>query len=64
MLEQRDTPLSKVVRKSAALTEFAVQARYPGPSEPVTADEFMDALSTAEAVARWAETELHRIAQG
>ncbi|WP_429885987.1 HEPN domain-containing protein [Geoalkalibacter halelectricus] len=43
------------VTKSAGLTEYAVAARYPGPYEPVTAEEFDQALSCAAAVVHWAE---------
>lgn len=61
VLEQHAGPLPDAVRDSAALTEFAVEARYPGPSEPVTAQEFREALAAAEAVVAWAEAELARI---
>lgn len=42
------------VSESVILTEYAVEARYPGPFEPVTMHEFEDALMLATAVVRWA----------
>jgi len=40
---------------AAMLTDYAVMARYPGDFEPVTEEEYIDALQIAEAVVRWAE---------
>ena len=36
------------------LTSYAWEARYPGLSEPVTDEEFLEALRQAERVVRWA----------
>lgn len=40
------------------LTSFAWEARYPGFSEPVTADEHQESLAHAEAVVAWAAKEI------
>lgn len=40
-----------------ALTSFAWEARYPGLSEPVTQEEYQEALWQAEAVLSWVEVE-------
>ena len=47
------------VGAAARLTRFAVVTRYPGVTEPVTAEEHQQAVATAEAVLTWA-TELIR----
>ncbi|MGB9777356.1 MAG: HEPN domain-containing protein [Anaerolineae bacterium] len=33
----------------------AIEARYPGPAEPVTEEEYEEAVSLAEAIIGWAE---------
>lgn len=43
------------VRAAVELTEYAVEARYPGPFEPVTEAEWRQAVRLAEAVVAWAE---------
>jgi HEPN domain-containing protein len=43
------------VADAARLTRFAVITRYPGVTEPVTAEEHHRAVEIAEAVVRWAE---------
>ena len=35
------------------LTDYAVAARYPGPSEPVLIEDYEKALATAKAVVSW-----------
>jgi len=54
-LEGHDVELPEVLREAIILTRYAVDARYPGPYEPVTHDDHQEALSLAEAVVRWAE---------
>jgi HEPN domain-containing protein len=55
-LERNGVTLTDEVRNAAILTDYSVAARYPGPFEPVTGDEFLDSLRIAEAVVAWAET--------
>lgn len=43
------------VRDAAGLTDYAVSVRYPGNFEPLTEEEYHEALRLAEAVVRWAE---------
>jgi HEPN domain-containing protein len=43
------------LRDSVELTEYAVEARYPGPFEAVTEEEWRRAVSFAEAVVAWVE---------
>lgn len=45
-----------ILDSSAALTDYAVSARYPGETEPVTSDELKTARHIAREVVAWAET--------
>jgi HEPN domain-containing protein len=58
LLEQNSVPIPEEVRGAAALTDYSVEARYPGPFEPVTEDEFSEALRIAKAVVSWAESQI------
>ena len=40
---------------AASLTDYAVLTRYPGDLEPVTEEEYLEAVRIAEAVVRWGE---------
>lgn len=44
------------VRQAGLLTGYAVDARYPGLSEDVTKQEYLEALALAEGVVRWVES--------
>jgi HEPN domain-containing protein len=57
-LEQNGIPLSEEIRAAADLTDYSVEARYPGPFEPVTESEFKDALNIAESVVKWVESQI------
>jgi HEPN domain-containing protein len=46
------------VDEAIVLTGFAWEARYPGLAEPVTREEYQEALRHAEAVVGWAEHEI------
>ena len=58
LLEQNGVALPDEIRAAAALTDYSVEARYPGPFEPVTEEEFREALNIAEAVVKWAESQI------
>jgi HEPN domain-containing protein len=49
-----DLELPAYVVDAAALTDYAVTARYPLAYEEVDEEEYMDALRTAERVMLWA----------
>jgi len=55
LLEQSNISLPEDVRLAASLSDYAVAARYPGPMEPVTEEEYREAVSLAEAVLRWVD---------
>jgi predicted RNase H-like nuclease/HEPN domain-containing protein len=48
------------LREAARLTDYAVQARYPGPADPVTEDRYLWALHTARQVVDWVALRLGR----
>jgi len=55
LVERAGHSIPESVRDAALLSDYAVEARYPGLAEPVTDEEYAEALSLAEAVVRWAE---------
>ncbi len=55
MLEASGETIPDPVRRAAVLTRFAAQTRYPSVEEPVTKQEYTEAIAIAEAVLHWAE---------
>lgn len=55
LVEQAGQKVPETVREAARLTRYAVVTRYPGLVEPVTWQEYEDAVTIAEAVVRWAQ---------
>jgi len=41
------------IQKAIDLTDYAVKTRYPGESEPVTKEEYEEALTIAETIYNW-----------
>ncbi|MBI5194821.1 MAG: HEPN domain-containing protein [Nitrospirae bacterium] len=58
LLEQNGMTLSEEIKAAAMLTDYSVEARYPGPFESVTEEEFQEALNIAEKVVKWAESKI------
>jgi HEPN domain-containing protein len=56
LVEQGGLALPPAVRRAAILSEYAVQARYPGIAEPVTLEEYEEAIEIARNVVTWAES--------
>ena len=50
--------LPGTIEEAVELTEYAVEARYPGPFEPVTKEEHARAVELARAVVEWAQAQL------
>lgn len=48
------------VREAGRLTRYAVETRYPGLAEPVTREEYEQAVAIADAVVGWAAGEVGR----
>jgi HEPN domain-containing protein len=57
-LKRQGLAIPPEVDNAIVLTNFAWEARYPGLSEPVTPEEYEEAVSHAEAVVAWAEKEI------
>ena len=55
LIEAAGEEIPPGVREAARLSDFAVEARYPGTAEPVTEAEHREAVSLAEAVVAWAQ---------
>ena len=49
-----DAEPPELLKEAVVLARFAVEARYPGPYEPVTAEEHREAVRLAGAVVAWA----------
>ncbi len=60
LLVQADIEMPEGLLEAAELTEYAVEARYPGPFEPVSEEEHRRALELATAVVDWVASEIAR----
>ncbi len=58
ILEEGGVTIPDEVRRAARLTPYAVNSRYPGTEPPTSEEEYLDAMTIAEAVIRWAEERL------
>lgn len=56
LVEQAGIPAPEYVKSAESLTRYATAMRYPGLDEPVTEEEFLEALTLAEKVVQWTET--------
>ncbi len=54
-LDANDVKVPEEIKDASKLTNYAVETRYPSPYEPVTEDEFNEAINLAEKVYNWAE---------
>ena len=54
LVEQSGIAVSESVREAGRLTRFAIVTRYPGLAEPVTREEYEQAVAIAESVLQWA----------
>ena len=55
-LEDQGIPIPDVIKEAIILTKYAVETRYPGLYEPVTEEEYQEAIRLAEATIEWAES--------
>jgi HEPN domain-containing protein len=58
ILEAGGVSLPDEVKRADVLTQYAVQARYPGWEEEITEEEYKDVLALAAGVVFWAERTL------
>ncbi len=57
-LRERGLLVPPEVVNADNLTSFAWEARYPGLNEPVTIEDYEEALRLSETVVAWAENEI------
>lgn len=57
-LKKQGMAIPPEVEDAIVLTSFAWEARYPGLGEPVTVEEYREAIQQAETVVAWAEKEI------
>jgi HEPN domain-containing protein len=62
-LRRNGLPIPVVIEEAVVLTSYAFEARYPGLGEPVTEEEYRQALEVATRVVRWSESLVERKAQ-
>jgi len=55
LIEQSGQSVPGDIKRSAALSDYAVETRYPGLAEPVTDEEYHEAVTMAENVVAWVE---------
>ena len=55
VVERTGQSVPESIRRAAGLSDYAVETRYPGLAEPVTPQEYEEAVSLAEAVVRWVQ---------
>ncbi|MDO8585924.1 MAG: HEPN domain-containing protein [Armatimonadota bacterium] len=53
-----DIPCPEVILDATLLTDYAVSTRYPGEEEPLTEEDYREAVRLAEAVVAWASEHL------
>jgi HEPN domain-containing protein len=56
LLQKSGMQIPSDVQEAVELTEYAVEARYPGPFEPVTESEAETAIERATAVVDWVQS--------
>jgi HEPN domain-containing protein len=55
LVEWAGQSVPESIKRAASLSDYAVETRYPGLSEPVTRQEYEEAISIAAEVVRWAQ---------
>jgi HEPN domain-containing protein len=53
IVSETQTEIPAEIKKAIDLTDYAVKTRYPGESEPVTKEEYEEALTIAETIYNW-----------
>lgn len=60
LVEGTGQSVSESIKQAARLTEYAVETRYPGLSEPVMRQEYEEAIVIAERTVHWAQEMIER----
>ena len=58
LLQQEGQKVPPQIREAIRLSDYAVEARYPGIVEPVSQEEYQEAVILAERVVYWVEGHL------
>ena len=58
MLDRAGETIPETVRRAVDLTDFATITRYPGMGQPVTEQQYLEAIEIAATVVRWAEEQV------
>ena len=53
IVSETQTEIPAEIKKAIDLTDYAVKTRYLGESEPVTKEEYEEALTIAETIYNW-----------
>ena len=53
IVSETQTEIPAAIYKAIALTDYAVKTRYPGEIEPLTKEDYEEALKIAETVYNW-----------
>jgi HEPN domain-containing protein len=59
-LQQNGLRVPEAVEDAVVLTSYAFEAQYPGLAEPVSEEEYRQAIELAQMVVRWAEEMIER----
>lgn len=60
LVEGTGQSVSESIKQAARLTQYAVEARYPGLSEPVMRQEYEEAIAIADKTVHWAQEVIER----
>jgi len=58
VVEEAGRNVPEGIKRAGALSDYAVESRYLGMAEPVTQEEYAEAVAIAEEVVRWVEDAL------
>ena len=64
LVEKAGLGVSESLKMAAVLSDYAVEARYPGIAEPVSQPEYGKVIVLAEQVVEWAQRTLERDVAG
>ena len=56
VLADAGEPVPEAIRRAERLTPYATTTRYPDMAQPVSEQEYAEAVAIAASVVRWAET--------
>jgi HEPN domain-containing protein len=54
LLQDSGQEITEEILEAGRLSRYAVETRYPGPAEPISENEYRQALALAEKVVQWA----------